>query len=734
MKASNYRNGGIQASMLFVAAITAVMLLSATCNQPGQSFPTGPYTYGAGEAIPADSFDAMSLRRNDSVFLHFSTPNIYVPNTQFPQILVAGGPQTFKLVVKASASVDSNYTVNFNSPNYHFTIHVLDDVWPGDANLDGRRNMNDLMPIVHGIREQAATTSGTMPFSFPPDTAQLNHFYAVNDWPHPQQAGAPYDFVLNGRSINFKHVDVNRDRKISPEDAVYLMKVLGPLLPPDFLVDQLNRFHLKATLDTGYVPTMVILDNDSFGLAIPFNIDVDGVPAGNVGGVLGMVYTRPVTETDSYKVHHTKFTFDNSTVFHQSLTEKTMWEQRFWNEINVASPGNACVNVVDKPLDVGIFKKNGALQAVTLGARCGRCIVQVEDVMRPMNGTMAPVTLYQHVLNGLVYSVGNNGVTATAADCSSDSTVLDLSALCHPPVPAILRDGLNDDGSVPVVEDGNAWLSPDVWVRHSQDGLFAMQNPRPNTTEFVYVRIFNPGCTALQDVKVNVHWGNTKTAMSWPQDFSGQNGGLATTITMPTIPACGSALGAGKWRVPNAIPPLAGTVQHYTLIAEPIVGPNGSAMGTGNIRGPVLGRPQIASRASIELLDARNESTDAVLRLQGLNGATATGELVLTQIDGPEEHPLSNYGDLRIFNFFPLASTHALSNFHGTLNDFAMDASNLEGKVRNVQVGPGMLRPYFGVKFKQNVLNGAPIRYRYALKYIVGSTVYNSAVFEITIQ
>jgi hypothetical protein len=83
----------------------------------------------------------------------------------------------------------------------------------------------------------------------------------------------------------------------------------------------------------------------------------------------------------------------------------------------------------------------------------------------------------------------------------------------HPEV--YIKDNPQDDGSVPT---SNYWRSPDIWVRHEEDGGEEHQQPVANVTNTVYARVHNIGDVTLSDVTVDLYWHEPALAIkcgSW---------------------------------------------------------------------------------------------------------------------------------------------------------------------------------------------------------------------------
>ncbi len=78
-----------------------------------------------------------------------------------------------------------------------------------------------------------------------------------------------------------------------------------------------------------------------------------------------------------------------------------------------------------------------------------------------------------------------------------------------------IKDNPQDDGSVPQFP---CWESPDLWVRHEEDGGEEHQQPIANQTNTVYARIRNIGDVALDNVEVDLYWHEPALAIkcgSW---------------------------------------------------------------------------------------------------------------------------------------------------------------------------------------------------------------------------
>jgi hypothetical protein len=113
------------------------------------------------------------------------------------------------------------------------------------------------------------------------------------------------------------------------------------------------------------------------------------------------------------------------------------------------------------------------------------------------------------------------------------STLLDSDGAFprQDPGDAWIRDGLEDDGSVPS-KAKVLWASDDIWVRRGNDGLtnqvhenplFRPPMPAPNSPlpNNVYVRVRNLGCAQSPSFRVTVRWAKASTSLGWPAPWDG---------------------------------------------------------------------------------------------------------------------------------------------------------------------------------------------------------------------
>jgi hypothetical protein len=714
--------------LLLILSIWIGMGMSAkSCPDQRSPFPISMRTYGAGEIINVSEHNSVFLRRGDVVTLY---------NTEQCSIQEIAGLYlemgASGLVVKVKNDAPVNVPLNaILIPCYNFTIYVVDAVWPGDANADGKRDMYDLMPIALGIRNDLGEHGTSNLAPFPPTVtvtvtvASSDQFYPVLDWAE--------GFTLGERSVDYKHADCNGDGKITLADIEVLMAVLSPLTPTQFLNDGFNSLLLKAIIDqSGVMPA--IINDEQFGLQIPFFIEVfDGIPP----AIFGAVFTRPLSGANLHPVHSTVFSFEDSNVIGPLDKDQMIARQKFWDMVDVVSVGRSCFGIVDNPLDVAFFKSKDPLINAGTGSRYGTCTVTLLDILRPNGTFVSTVDIAQHFINGLVYIVDDNKVKVRAIDCTSETTSINIGNFCTKSTsPPMMRDGINDKCTLPSVPDSSAWASPDIWISYSKNGEKTSQNPVTDDLVWVNVRVFNGGCNPIDNLKVDVHWTGAKTDESWPDDFSGQVGGIAGTLLFPSIDPWSSKVQQFYWKVPVVSSSIANAKPMLSLLAIAQY-PGNTSVPLGHLRSSVLANRHIAMRSSSVLFDEMGTSTLVSVQLKNPSSGLGDAKLTLTQIEGPADDPVSNYGTLLLSNI-PTAISITKSHMTGGSNpgSYSLDIDNAVGFIQLNGLDPGFVRD-IGVSFARNsqVSNlSGPLHYSFLLIMEVNGVRYNGSVFEITIR
>lgn len=682
---------------------------------PGQSFPISNLGYGAGAQLDVTQYDAVNLRRGDQVTLLFPcTPVLSGSAPAGLSVAVSG--QT-AVVTVASSGVNPNDVFNlvFSTPGYEFSVTVVGDVWPGDANADGRRNMHDLMPIALGIRLGMSHTAGPV-LNYPPDTTQMKTFQNIADWPGKT-------FVFGGRTINFKHADCNLDGKISMEDVEYLRAVLGPVAPPSFLDDAVNGMRLKAVYDTQNPIDVIITEDGHMGVRIGFDIEVEDAN-GYADTVFGVLFTRPVTETVDYKVDTTTFRFPSPNLFDEQGADGMLWGQRFWHALNIVNHTNSCIDVSDKPLDVGVFKTAGPLQTIGSAgsARFGNCQVTLLDVLRSGQPFPSSIDFQHHLINGVAYTLNGDGLGIQSLECENTTTQIDLGPLCDREIQKpLIRDAVQDNGSGSV-DHSAAWASPDIWVRLLNDNGTGHQAAVPGQKAFVQVRVHNPNCMPIDNATVTLY------ASEYKSGLTGSALAQVGTALITNLPAWGSVTVSIPWRPSSSLSHGDPNAATYALLAT-IGTPRTSApvLPAGVLTPTVLGLPTVAMRCTKVLRAADGTETAAEFPV-GWVGAWSNVSLHLQLVQGSSSHPASEYGKLRI-NVANVQSNFCSGGTLVGINNYEILPGTTYAAM--TLTGPSNVR----VSYQKHPTGGpsGPLSYTYLMWLTVNGTKYPGVTFKITL-
>lgn len=719
----------------FICTLTMLMCMAACLK--GQPPCTGPYNaagilpvttegYGCGATLNPAQYNQMNLRPGEHVKLLFAcssvTVNPYVLSDLAVTSVSSGGMTTVTITVQPTVPAGTQLTVPFSSPAYNFKITVAKNVWPGDANADGRRNMHDLMPIALGIRRNITGPVPPAALLYPPQISQMKNFVQVADWDS--------SFKVGPKTINFKHADCNLDGFINEEDIEYLLAVLTPASPPNYLLDVVQDLQIQATYDTTTGLEVVINDDASMGLRVPFNIKVADPGMTFMDPIFGVSFTRPVTETDTYTVASTHFVFPIPNLWSvMSFPGDVMlWEQHFWNKIGIVHKGEDCATIIDKPLDVGVYKKTGnmAILPAASSARVGNCQVTLLEILSVANPTPPPFTLYQHLLNGIAYTMNNNNLTPVALECSSDNTIIDPeSLLCNSGFrrQLLIRDGAGDNGQVPS-DSLKGWNSPDIWVRTNPDGNLVHQDPSPGLPAHIYVRVLNPSCSPMDSFRVKIYAAIGKVD-HWSSDFT-----LVGTVNLPTIAAWDNTIQQVTYNFPTVgnpnynpaytlwaiVEPIADTAILFVPLAELVRGSSTWAMRTGRVLK--------AGSAAV---------TPIRFALPTWIDTTSTALLRLTQADGSISHPASSYGSIQLV-FYDCTPSNPIGMNPITAPPGAAAAYELQGlegvlTLANIT----STTPYVGISYVAGPTSPAgSLAYRFLLQYQTGMN-YPGQSFSLSI-
>lgn len=600
---------------------------------PNQAFPVQNLSYGVGGQLDVNQYDAITLRRGDKVTLLFPCTPVLAEAASSGLTVAISGNSALVTVSTSGVAPGTSLILPFSTPNYEFVVNFVGDVWPGDANADGRRNMHDVMPIALGIREGVSGPSASV-LNYPPDPGQMLTFHDIADWPGQS-------FVLGGKTINFKHADCNLDGQIDAEDLEYLEAVMGPITPPDFLPNTANGLSLKAVYDAVNPIDVSITEDGEMGVRFGFDIEVQDDNS-FAEPIFGAVYARPITETAQYKVDNMNFRFVSPNVFDASGEVKMLWGQHFWNDQDVQDASGECAPVVYKPRDVGVFGIDGPLQ--TLGsagsARLGNCQVTLIDILRSGEPMPSALDFPHYLMHGVAYTLDNGSLGIQQLACESTSTPISLAQLCEEGISKLLiRDQVQDNGNGSS-SHMQAWNSPDIWVRLVNDNGTTHQTPAVGQTVFVKVRVHNPSCTPVTNATVTLY-AAAHTAAQQGGDFSSI--GTATNVN---IPEWGSHTVTIPWKV-DPIQGIHNLAATFTLLAK-VGSPANPApsLPSGQLSPVVLSNAMMAMRNSKALREEDGSQPIAEF-FMGTTAVTPV-KLNLRLLEGSSFHPASEYGMFKI--------------------------------------------------------------------------------------
>ena len=146
------------------------------------------------------------------------------------------------------------------------------------------------------------------------------------------------------------------------------------------------------------------------------------------------------------------------------------------------------------------------------------------------------------------------------------SDLLSSDALIPPPAVSsadlYIQDTPEDIGNEPNNESDNFYISPDIWVRNTNDGAMNREHQnavfRPSGPNFVYVRVRNRGCYASTSSNVTLYWAKASSGLSWPDPWTGavsiagaSMGGMIGTQPTSVIAGASSTILVFPWSPPN---------------------------------------------------------------------------------------------------------------------------------------------------------------------------------------
>jgi hypothetical protein len=764
-------------SNVFFALVASFLALLSGCPNPQvckiethqAASPAFPY-FGTGDTISVEEYDHISMRPGDTITLAF--PCEVSKPTAIPTgfgISTRGNYARLWRSQQSSTPEDShpkgggggqntapfgpsNVVVSFTSPQYNFVTYLTPStsIWPGDANVDGRRNMLDLYPIAlgilqfgrHPISAAPCNFQTNPPLSYPPvqgGNYQTDAIYDVCPW--------GTTFTWNGIPIDFMHADCNLDRKIDEIDADYLMAVLDPMYLPQFLNSPTQNTTLNAAFPSAFgVDPQVRLEPDGhFTLQIPFDINIVNTNGLTAKEIVGLAFERPVAESQQYHLLKTELFLDHSALFAAQPTQ-TLWRQKFWGDFFIRYLSGSCGGSSDHVLDVGAFRLGDFNPSGASTMYAGLCMVTLDDILRTLLLDPAHAfDLMQHTVNGVVFVNQGGTITAESVNCTSDTSHVTMSSLCANP-DVFLRDGIEDDGTTLPTYAKFAGASPDIWVRDANGNLSIEEHQQPidGTSQFVFVRIFNQSCDTLREAKVQVNWAIANSELK-DEDFDGN---IVGTTIAPDIPPFNSVIVRMPWTpnlglvaAPNGCSPM------VCLLAQIFAGSDASpGLSSGNILPKIISSNNLAMRSTMAITNGATGAVgEACATIQLKPHANASSlRLKIEQLSGPAALPASHYGDLRITvrgaNLTVPANTinmhitqSAPTSIEYTLDPEAIDASLYFGntipsgleldvlyKLRNT----GAITPQLTAR----------VPYRFRIYLVDGTTEYSSTIVELVAQ
>ena len=103
------------------------------------------------------------------------------------------------------------------------------------------------------------------------------------------------------------------------------------------------------------------------------------------------------------------------------------------------------------------------------------------------------------------------------------------------PAPDLWMKDVSDDfGAEPDASSQPMWISDDIYVRLSNDGLANQDHQNPeyrvpgSSPNYVYVRVRNRGCSGSQSGTLRVYWAKASSGLSWPAPWDG-------SVTSPAL-------------------------------------------------------------------------------------------------------------------------------------------------------------------------------------------------------
>jgi Pregnancy-associated plasma protein-A len=121
------------------------------------------------------------------------------------------------------------------------------------------------------------------------------------------------------------------------------------------------------------------------------------------------------------------------------------------------------------------------------------------------------------------------------------------------------QDTGNDTGAEPNTTGDPMYVSHDIWVRNTNDGLTDQQHQNPiyGSTNYIYVRVRNQSCSEDASGTLNLYWAKASSGLSWPAPWDGSvimpalMGDPVGSQSTGSVPAGGFVILEFPWNPPN---------------------------------------------------------------------------------------------------------------------------------------------------------------------------------------
>lgn len=125
------------------------------------------------------------------------------------------------------------------------------------------------------------------------------------------------------------------------------------------------------------------------------------------------------------------------------------------------------------------------------------------------------------------------------------------------------QDRPTDPGSEPDPIADVMYMSEDIWVRNTDDGIAHQEHMNPlyrppgTGSDYVYVRVMNRSCNQSGSATLRLYWAKASSGLSWPAPWDGSvvvpalMGGLIDSQATGNIPPRGFQVLTFPWNPPN---------------------------------------------------------------------------------------------------------------------------------------------------------------------------------------